>query len=133
MALIGSKELVRAFLFWWYMAYTQQKIAEALADLMLGMSQEKVAQKHGVARNSVQKWSKNVQIKKPDIGDLVEEHLRNELETLSVIAEHTKDKEWLGKQSANDVAVLYGVMSDKAHAKLAALERAQREHQRQAE
>jgi len=113
------------------MAYPQQKIADVVADLFMGMSQEKAAEKHGVSRNSVQKWAKNVQIKKTDIGDLVEEHLRNELRTLSVVAEHTQDKEWLAKQSANDVAVLYGVMSDKAHAKLAALERAQRQSQAQ--
>jgi hypothetical protein len=99
--------------------------------LALGMSARKAAEKHGVTHPTVIKWAKNFPelSEKKDIGDLVEDHLRNELRTLSAIAEHTTDKEWLAKQSSDALAILYGVMSDKAHAKLAALATAQRQQQ----
>ena len=117
------------------MAYGQLKVAAVLTEIALGMSIRKAAQKHGVDHTTVLKWVKKSPevTKKKEIGDLVEDHLRNELRTLSAIAEHTQDKEWLAKQSSDDLAILYGVMSDKAHAKLAALASAQRQAQAEQE
>ena len=113
------------------MAYSQIKVAGVLADLMLGMSQREAATKHKVSRDSVRRWAKTIpeSATKKEIGELVEEHLRSELRALGAIANAVQDPAWIAKYPPDSVAVLYGVMSDKAHVKLAALERVQREHQ----
>lgn len=114
------------------MAYSQVKIAAVMADLALGVSSRKAAEKHKVSRPTVQKWAKQLPklAQKKDLGEMVEEHLRGEISTLGTILGYCEDKAFVGEYGAN-IAVLYGVISDKAHAKLAALERSQREYQAQ--
>lgn len=52
--------------------------------------------------------------KRARLGDLIERHLTSSLEACEAIAEHATDGRWLAKQSASELAVLYGVMTDKA-------------------
>src|SRR5687768_5293899 len=46
--------------------------------------------------------------------DLIENHLRASLNAAGAIAEHVTDLEWLSGQNAADLAVLYGVLTDKS-------------------
>ena len=112
------------------MAYSQEKMAPVMADLVLGVSGRKAAQKHGVTHTTVQDWAKKLPklATKRDLGEMVEEHLRAEIHTLGTLLGYVEDKAFAG-EFGSEVAVLYGVISDKAHAKLAALERSQREYQ----
>ena len=59
--------------------------------------------------------------KKEQIGDLLLEYLSTALETLQTQAEFFSDEAWLAKQNAADVAVLHGVITDKAVRLLEAL------------
>jgi|2_EtaG_2_1085320.scaffolds.fasta_scaffold113676_2 hypothetical protein len=122
------------------MAYPAQKVAAVMFDLCAGMGMAKTAEKHGIAKTTLIKWTKKLPIKKQvqytsldRLSDLLEELLVTELRTLSLIAAHAQDKEWLGKQSADDLGVFYGIVADKAHLQLAAIDRAQRQAQAQIE
>jgi len=108
------------------MAYSDTVKAAVITDLLLGVATMQIAEKHGVAKKTVQRWKENVPecASKKDLGELVAEHMHLELETLGAIARHAADQKWLRAQRAGDVATLYGVMSDKLHVKLAAWEAA---------
>ena len=49
-----------------------------------------------------------------EIGELVLEYLRENLITLRVQVEHFRDPKWLSRQDASELAVLHGVVTDKA-------------------
>src|SRR5262249_14728366 len=59
--------------------------------------------------------------KKEEIGRLLIEYLRTNLETLSLQSMMFRDPTWLAKQSAEGVAVLHGVLTDKTTRLLQAL------------
>ena len=52
--------------------------------------------------------------KKAEIGDLLLSYLRANLAALEAQAEQFADKAWLKGQDASELAVLHGVMTDKA-------------------
>jgi hypothetical protein len=54
------------------------------------------------------------QTQKKEIGDLLLAYLRSNLEALQAQAVMFSNEQWLAKQNAADVAVLHGVMTDKA-------------------
>ena len=116
------------------MAYANTKVAAVLADIMLGMPKSKAAEKHGVAERTVYNWAEQLQELRPqkEISELVKEHMLHELESLRAIAEHAQNESWLRAQPAGDVAVLYGVISDKLHIKLAAWQQADKLHRENA-
>ena len=115
--------------------YSAEVRAAVIAQVLKGVSLREAARQHGVSHTQVQRWcdKENVPARaaEKDIGELVEEHLRLEIQTLGAIAEHAQDKEWLSQQPAGELGTFFGIMSDKAHLKLAALERAQRAHEAQ--
>lgn len=113
------------------MGYSQDKIAQVMADLVLGCSARAAAEKHNVSHTTVSTWAKKLPelATKRDIGEQVGEHLQREISTLGTLLGYVEDKTFAGEYG-DKIAVLYGVISDKAHTKLAALERAQREFQR---
>ncbi len=101
--------------------------AAALAALLQGQSIGQVARDYQLPKSTVSRW-KNEGVpsngtQKKEIGDLITEYLRANLETLKVQAEHFRNLKWLGKQSAESAAVLHGVMTDKAIRILEALNR----------
>jgi hypothetical protein len=59
--------------------------------------------------------------KKQRIADLVVDHLEANLEALQKLTRAIQDDDWLYKQSAGDVAILFGVVSDKTYRLLEAM------------
>jgi hypothetical protein len=57
----------------------------------------------------------------PDFRALVLRHLERQLESAGLILAQVRDPAWLGRQSAADLAALYGVVFDRAARILAAL------------
>ena len=98
--------------------YSDAEKAAVLTALMEGQSINSVAKEYNIPKGTVSNWKNNPpsieQTQKKEIGDLLLEYLSANLEALRVQVEHFKDKEWLKKQNAADVAVLHGVMTDKA-------------------
>lgn len=98
--------------------YSEEKKASALAALLQGQSLSHVAREYNIPKGTLAGWKKkdipNDPKQKKDIGKLLLGYLETNLESLRVQAEFFKTEEWLKKQNAADVAVLHGVMTDKA-------------------
>ena len=114
--------------------YSAEVKAAVMAMLLAGGTPAQAAKEHGVSVSCIKNWRKEcpeLPLKQPDIGDLVEGLLRSELRCLNSIADWAEEEPARIGARGSEIAVFYGVMSDKAHAKLAALSFAQREYQQQ--
>ncbi len=103
--------------------------AAVIAALLEGQSIHQVAREYKIPRTTVRRWNQeggpSNGPQKKEIGELILDYLRANLETLYVQAQHFRDKNWLGRQSAENLAVLHGVMTDKAIRLLEAYGRAE--------
>lgn len=100
----------------------EERKAGAFADLLSGASVTAVAARWGIHRNTVARWRaadpelssshfrEDVQ---EDLSKLVVKHLQQQFTAQEAILAQANDAEWLSKQSARDLAVLFGVISDK--------------------
>jgi hypothetical protein len=98
--------------------YGDEIKATVLAAMMAGQSLNSVAREYKIPKSTLSRW-KNETVplngtQKRSIGELIESYLRANLETLQTQAEFFADEEWLVKQDASSLAVLHGVMTDKA-------------------
>jgi transposase-like protein len=111
--------------------YSAETKAAVMAALLTGQSINQVAKEYNLPRSTVASWRQRAPGVQPvqdtkksaEIGDLLLQYLKTNLETLRVQAEHFRDKAWLSRQSAESAAVLHGVMTDKAIRLLEALSR----------
>ncbi len=98
--------------------YSEETKAAVMAALLSGQSVGQVAREYHIPKGTVSGWKKvaipNDATQKKDIGVLLLAYLETNLETLRAQAEHFRDFKWLTKQNAADLAVLHGVMTDKA-------------------
>ena len=94
----------------------------AMAALLAGQSVHEVAGKYHIARATVRAWRTQANVSSPPVhpqketewGDLISDALRSYLVTVSVLARRSQDETWFGRQSAESIAVLIGVLTDKA-------------------
>lgn len=117
------------------MAYSDEKRAQVMAALLEGQSVTKVAKDYEVSQATVSRIKSSLgpevleeigYEKKERIADLVESHLRDSLKACAAIAQHATNAQWLSRQSASELAVLYGVLTDKSIRILEAAESAGR-------
>lgn len=116
--------------------YGEETKAAVLAALMAGQSVGEVSREYDIPEGTIKSWRSRNQVSqmrrdamadaadatpKKEIGELLLDYLRTNLETLKAQAEVFADKEWLTKQDASSLAVLHGVMTDKAVRLLEAL------------
>ncbi len=102
--------------------------AQVLAALLAGQGAEKIAQQYLIPVGTVRGWKAKAKAddgvvtqKKEEIGELLLGYLAVSLATLTKQAEFFADETWLRKQDASSVAVLHGVLADKAVRLLEAL------------
>lgn len=114
-----------------------EKKAAVIADLMAGLTFAQIVKRHDVAKATVSKLKQQVKDgefaevrtqKKERLIDLVEDHLAASLKAGVNIANQTNSEHWRDKQSADSLAILYGVLADKS---IRILEAAQAIRQRQ--
>lgn len=110
--------------------YSQEVKAAVIAALLAGQSISSVAKEYDIPKGTVSGWrnqGKGVGAvstqKKVDIGDLLIEMLTENLKAAKQIAIAVQDEGYIKKQDASDVAVLLGVINDKAFRMLEALDR----------
>ena len=105
--------------------------AAALAGLATGESIHSVARRLGVSRSTVQRWRDAAHVptpglvgpqKKQELGEQVYSFLEESIETLTAQVRVARDEAWLKRQSAADLALLFGVLNDKTVRLLAALQ-----------
>ena len=94
-----------------------------MAALLEGQSISHVSKEYRIPRGTVAGWSAGLRKegvsgvsdeKRKEIGELLVEYLRANLNALRSQAEVFTDRDWLLKQGASEAATLHGVMTDKA-------------------
>lgn len=102
--------------------YSNDTKAAVMAALLTGQSINAVAKEYQIPRSTVATWKKYVKngvYEKPRpqkemIGELLLEYLAANLRALRLQSEIFSDGNWLKEQDAGELAVLHGVMTDKA-------------------
>lgn len=112
--------------------YSDEQKAEAMAALLEGQAIADVASAYKIPEGTLKAWKtragKSVASvaspKKEEIGELLVTYLEANLEALRAQAVTFSDPDWLVTQKAEALAVLHGVMTDKAVRLLEAFGRA---------
>lgn len=113
--------------------------AQVMAALLAGQGVSEVAREFKLAKSTVSNWKKVLEAKigqlEPkkvdDIEGLLIGYLKQNLTTLAVQSEFFRDRTWLQKQPASELAVLHGVIADKTFRIVGALESIQPKDQEQ--
>jgi transposase-like protein len=101
--------------------------AQVMAALMAGQGVSEVARAHDLPVKTVHEWASSPEFAKvrTQKGDRVQEltfgYLEAVLTTLTKQAEAVSEKTYIHKQPASEIAVLHGVMADKAFRLLSAI------------
>lgn len=111
-------------------AHPKDVRAHAIADLISGDGVALVAERYDVPIPTVKEWQRSARRnrlvddpqKKATLGELVYGYLETNLRALATQAQFSCDEDWLRKQDADSLAILHGVLADKAVRLLAALE-----------
>jgi transposase-like protein len=108
--------------------YDEQTKAAVMAALLEGQSINYIAKEYKIPRGTIASWSRNLPRnhnvsteKRERIGALIIDNVEAELKTTVAMQSVFTDKDWLKKQSASELAVLYGVIKDKTFRVLEAL------------
>lgn len=108
--------------------YDEATKAAVMAALMDGQSVSSVANEYKMPRGTVKYWRAQLQPtalvdqqKRDRIGELIIAGLEAKLVAIKAMADVFADKDWIRLQPASEVAVLFGVVSDKAFRVLEAL------------
>lgn len=102
--------------------YSDEIKAQAMADILSGMSVKDVAAKYSINSGTLGAWKNRnrpsefaslAREKKEEIGDKIRELLYTNVETLKELSIQSRDGAWFAKQNADSLAILYGVIADK--------------------
>jgi transposase-like protein len=110
------------------MAHPEQLKAAAMAALLAGESAHKVAERFNISRTTVRRWRdaawSTVQNgpQKRELGDQLLGYVGESIETQRAQLHVMADPEWILRQSARDVAQLFGVVFDQTERMLVALQ-----------
>lgn len=106
--------------------YSNEVKAQVMAALLTGQSVNAVAREFGIPKGTVSNWKRRKpsldDTQKKDVGELLIQYLRSNLEAQQVQTEFFKDKNWLRKQSASELGVLHGILNDKSNRLIEALD-----------
>lgn len=123
--------------------YNPDLIAKVVAAVLEGQSMSAVAREYRIPKGTVSSWVKrNVDLapvsrvadgggrelrdpkkenRREQIGDLIIDNLEAQLNATKMMATAIQDEDWIRKQPASEIAVLFGVISDKTFRILEAL------------
>lgn len=113
--------------------------AAVMAALLAGQGVSEVAATYKIPVQTVSEWGKQIDFgqvrtkKENDFGDLLACYLETTLTTLREQVRLFGNREWLAKQSAADLAILHGVLADKAFRIFEAAERARQNQEGEAD
>lgn len=111
--------------------YDEATKAAVMAALLAGQGVAEVAEKYKINPATIRSWKSRQQNgetvatvateKRQRIGDLILEGLEAQLMATKAMADVFADKDWIRKQEASQIAILFGVISDKTYRILEAL------------
>jgi transposase-like protein len=101
--------------------YSDETKAQVMAALLAGQAVSKVASDYKIPYSTVGTWAKDAKgliressiQKRERIGELVVDNVEAALEATRALANVFTDETWIRRQEASQLAVLYGVLSDK--------------------
>ena len=105
--------------------YTPETRASVMAALLAGQGVSELAREYQIPESTVSRWKKAAREEaglSGEIGELLLDYLGENLRTLKAQAVAFRDTDWIRKQSASELGVLHGILSDKAVRLLEALE-----------
>ena len=104
--------------------YSDEIKSQVMAAFLAGQSVSAAAREYSLPKGTVAYWRQQAQKlaqvetlstqKGPDLGNLLLDYLRENLITLKAQVVHFRDPKWLSQQGASELAVLHGVVTDKA-------------------
>lgn len=104
-------------------AHSPETRAAVISALLAGQGVNDVAATYGLDSGLVSRWKGTIPAKelqqvavekKERLVDLIQAHLMASLKGATKCAEQANDDNWLRQQSAENLAVFYGVLSDKS-------------------
>lgn len=107
--------------------YSDEIRAAVMAALLAGQSVSSVAKEYSMPKGTVSGWKRQTArvaenaTQKAEIGNKLLVYLNTALETLTTQVKFFGDETWLRKQPAQEIAVLHGIVTDKAIRLLEAL------------
>lgn len=111
--------------------YPPEFKAKVLAAVATGQSVNSASKEFGVSRAAIMDWQRETGLSRPtdvaqqkriEIGEQLVGYLQESITTLEFLVRCVRDEKWIKKHSPNDVAILYGVLTDKSVRLLAALQ-----------
>lgn len=91
-----------------------------LAALLAGNTPRRVAEEHGIPLNTVKSWRRRLKrgqiaMLHPKKGNdgLMHEYIESVLRSLIAQSSVIQDREWIHRQSAGTIALLYGIVFDR--------------------
>ncbi|HEY7061746.1 MAG TPA: hypothetical protein VII06_09715 [Chloroflexota bacterium] len=109
--------------------YSQETKAAVLAAVLSGTPVLQAARQYGVTRAAARNWLRDLnppEVVTPersrDLGELLARYLTTSLRTLEAQARAVADPEYVKGQSAENLAILHGVLADKLIRILSAFE-----------
>lgn len=101
--------------------YSAELKAQVMSALLAGQSVSSIAKEYQLPKGTVSGWKYRARetlavtaTQKSEIGALLLDYLRAALSTLKTQAVFFGEQKWLAKQEASQVAILHGVLADKA-------------------
>lgn len=113
--------------------YPTELKAVALAAMLSGQSINVVAEKYSIPPGTLKSWAARernalrgndsliTEDQQERISHLIIDNVEAMLETTKEMLDVIKDREWLHEQSASEVGILFGVITDKTYRLLQAL------------
>ncbi|HAM41113.1 MAG TPA: hypothetical protein DCP69_07180 [Candidatus Omnitrophica bacterium] len=92
--------------------------AAVMAALLAGQGASEVAKTYHLPQGTVEMWKTQLHgasnLKKVDLSELIESTLRAFLDTVRVQVAVAQDPAWVRQQTASELGVFIGILSDKA-------------------
>ena len=118
-----------------YNQYDDETKTAVIKELLAGDSVYKVADRWDIPIGTIKSWKSQAvngglvtTEKQQALGELLLGLLEQEIITLQAIAQKATDDQWLDKQRADSLAVLFGVIQDKMFRKIEAINHARTEN-----
>jgi transposase-like protein len=111
--------------------YPDEFKAQVLAEYVAGASIFSLAKKFDLNRGTIEEWINRAGVRRggtlspgarEELGQLLFNHLRESMLTLTAVVVHMRDPTWLQAQTAGDLAIMLTVVHDKTAHLLGSLE-----------
>lgn len=102
-------------------SYSDEVKAQAMAALLAGQSINAVSRQYNIPKGTIGSWKDRdidnvakTATQKESLDNLLFDYVQESLKTLKAQVIIFRDESWIKRQSASELAILHGVITDKA-------------------